>query len=141
MTYNNNEKISRILNVKSEEIDLKCEMDKWYVTLLNKTIAEITINDVSRMLSQDILIELAIDKAIKILKENPLAGEMYDGQLLELLYSIDVNKYKKIINEVRSILINIKSNISSFEWMCDEDSKEYLMVLEDYLEKVNSHCK
>ncbi|WP_167595055.1 contact-dependent growth inhibition system immunity protein [Clostridium beijerinckii] len=135
--YSSNETISKILNVKSEEIDMKCELDKWYVTLLNKTIEEININDISRMLRQDILIEVAINKSVEILNENPLAGEMYDGQLLELLYSVDINKYKEDIDEVKDILIKIKSNVSSFEWMCDEDFKEYLDVLEKYLKKIS----
>jgi len=135
--YSSNQRISEILNVNSEEIDVKCELDKWYVTLLNKAIEEININDISRMLRQDILIEVAINKSVEILKENPLVGEMYDGQLLELLYSVDVNKYKEDIDEVKYLLIKIKSNISSFEWLCDEDFKEYSQVLEKYLKKLS----
>jgi hypothetical protein len=135
--YSSNERISKRLNVKSEEIDIKCELDKWFIALLNKTIGEINVNDIYRMLRQDILIEVAVNKSVEILKENPLEGEMYDGQLLELLYSVDVNKYKEDIDEVKGILIKIKSNISSFEWMCDEDSKEYLDVLEKYLKKLS----
>jgi hypothetical protein len=135
--YSSNETISKILNVKSEEIEIKCELDKWYATLLNKTVEEINVNDISRMLRQDILMEVAVNKSVEILNENPLAGEVYDGQLLELLYSVDVNKYKEDIDEVKYLLIKIKSNISSFEWLCDEDFKEYLQVLEKYLKKLS----
>lgn len=135
--YSSNEKISKIINVRSEEIDIKCELDKWYVELLNKRIEEITIKDISRMLRQDILIELAINKSLEFLEENPLAGEMYDGQLLELLYSLDLSKYKEDIDKAKNILINIKSNINNFEWMSDEDSKEYLVVLEKYFKKLS----
>ncbi|WP_423219813.1 contact-dependent growth inhibition system immunity protein [Clostridium saccharoperbutylacetonicum] len=124
-----------MLNVKSEEIDIKCELDKWYVMLLNKTIEEINISDISRMLRQDILI--AVSKSIEILNINPLAGEMYDGQLLELLYSVDLNKYKEYVNKIKDILIKIKNNIDSFEWICTDDSKEYLEILEKYLKKIS----
>jgi|APHig6443717497_1056834.scaffolds.fasta_scaffold235489_1 hypothetical protein len=134
--YSSNEKISNILKVKSEEINIKCELDKWYISILNKTIEELNVNDVYRMLRQDILIEIAVDKAIKILEENPLEGEMYDGQLLELLYSLHINKYKEYIPKVKDLLIKINSNISSFEWMCDDDFKEYLDVMKRYLEKL-----
>ncbi|WP_313885897.1 contact-dependent growth inhibition system immunity protein [Clostridium saccharoperbutylacetonicum] len=127
--------MSKILNVKSEEIDIKCELDKWYVMLLNKTIEEINISDISRMLRQDILI--AVSKSIEILNINPLAGEMYDGQLLELLYSVDLNKYKEYVNKIKDILIKIKNNIDSFEWICTDDSKEYLEILEKYLKKIS----
>ena len=134
--YSSKEKISNILKVKSEEINIKCELDKWYISILNKTIEELNVNDVYRMLRQDILIEIAVDKAIKILEENPLEGEMYDGQLLELLYSLHINKYKEYIPKVKDLLIKINSNISSFEWMCDDDFKEYLDVMKRYLEKL-----
>ncbi|WP_459481106.1 contact-dependent growth inhibition system immunity protein [Clostridium saccharoperbutylacetonicum] len=137
MMYSSKEIIGKILNVKSEEIDIRCELDEWYVKLLNKRIDEITINDISRMLRQDVLIEVAVTKSIEILNENPLAGEMYEGQLLELLYSVDINKYKEDIDKVKDILIKIKSNISRFEWTCDEDFKDYLEVLEKYLKKIS----
>ncbi|AGF55472.1 hypothetical protein B0P06_000434 [Clostridium saccharoperbutylacetonicum] len=103
--------------------------------LLNKTIEEINISDISRMLRQDILI--AVSKSIEILNINPLAGEMYDGQLLELLYSVDLNKYKEYVNKIKDILIKIKNNIDSFEWICTDDSKEYLEILEKYLKKIS----
>ncbi|MFT8349085.1 contact-dependent growth inhibition system immunity protein [Clostridium saccharoperbutylacetonicum] len=135
--YSSNETISKILNVKSEEIDIKCELDKWYVMLLNKTIEEINISDISRMLRQDILIEVAVNKSIEILNINLLAGEMYDGQLLELLYSVDLNKYKEDVNKIRDIVIKIKNNIDSFEWICADDFKEYLGILDKYLKKIS----
>lgn len=129
-------RLSEILNIKNKEIDIKSNLDKWYVTLLNKTMEEVDIKDISRMLRQDILIDLAVNKAVEILKENPLAGEMYDGQLLEILYSVDVNKYKET-DKVKDILIKINSNISSFERMSDEDLKDYLVVLEKFLKKLD----
>lgn len=134
--YSNNEKISKILNI-SEEIDGKCEMDKWYISLLGKTIEEIDVKDIYRMLRQDILMEIAVPKAFEMLQEDPLTGEMYDGQLLEMLYSVDVNKYEKSVDKVKGILGKINGNISTFEWMSDEDSKDYLEILEKFLKKLS----
>ncbi|WP_196595780.1 contact-dependent growth inhibition system immunity protein [Pectinatus frisingensis] len=133
--YNNNETISKILNI-SGEIDQKCEMDKWYISLLGKTIGEIDVKDIYRMLRQDILMEIAVPKAFEMLQEDPLTGEMYDGQLLAMLYSVDVNKYKRSVDKVKGILEKINGNISTFEWMSDEDSKDYLDILEKILKKL-----
>lgn len=137
--YSSNERIGRILNIKGEGVDITDPLGKWFVTLLDKTIDELNINDIYRMLRQDILIEVAVNKSVEFLKENPFAGEMYDGQLLEVLYSVDTNRYKAEIEEVKAILIAISSNrtaISTFEWIDDENCKEYLEVLEKFLVKI-----
>ena len=138
--YSSNEKIGKILNIKSEDVDTEYALGEWFATILNKTIEELDIADISRMLRQDILIEVAVNKSVEFLKEDPVAGDMYDGQLLEVLYSVDANKYKEHIHKVKDILIKINSDISTistFEWICDEDFREYLEVLEKFLKKIS----
>lgn len=134
--YDSNQKISKILNI-NEDIDVKCKMDQWYVLLLNKTIKEINIGDIYRMLRQNVLVEIAIPIAFDMLRKDPLIGEMYDGQLLEMLYSVDVNKYGGNIEEVKKTLEEIHNNIDEYEWMSDEDSKSYVEILEKFLEKLS----
>lgn len=134
--YDSNQKISKILNI-NEDIDVKCKMDQWYVLLLNKTIKEINIGDIYRMLRQNVLVEIAIPIAFDMLRKDPLIGEMYDGQLLEMLYRVDVNKYGGNIEEVKKILEEIHNNIDEYEWMSDEDSKSYVEILEKFLEKLS----
>lgn len=134
--FNSDVRISNMLNVDCQKTDKECGFDKWYIELLSKRIKELDENDVYRMLRQEILIEVAVYKAIEIIKHNPLAGEMYDGQFLELLYSMDTSKYKNCIPQVKDILKEIRENISAFEWMCEDDAKAYSVVVEKFINKL-----
>ncbi|SLK17503.1 MULTISPECIES: contact-dependent growth inhibition system immunity protein [unclassified Paenibacillus] len=64
-------------NIQTEESEYP--LDQWYNRLIDKTIDEIELEDVSRMLAQNIFMDLGIKKAVEILKDDPIAGEMYDG--------------------------------------------------------------
>lgn len=104
-------------------------LDHWYDRLINKNVNEIDLEDVSRMLGQHVLIDLGIEKAIEILSEDPLAGEMYDGHLLKLLYTIETNNFRDL-SQLKRILQTIKSSFSQFEWADEEDQEEYAVLLE-----------
>ncbi|WP_340388170.1 contact-dependent growth inhibition system immunity protein [Paenibacillus sp. FSL E2-0151] len=110
-------------------------LDHWYDRLINKNVNEIDLEDVSRMLGQHVLIDLGIEKAIEILSEDPLAGEMYDGHLLKLLYTIETNNFRDL-SQLKRILQTIKSSFSQFEWADEEDQEEYAVLLELFLKKV-----
>jgi len=63
------------------------------------------------------------------LSKNPLAGEMYEGQLMETLFSIEINKCNNIIEDVKKLLSEISLKIEEFDWACDEDLEEYSNLL------------
>lgn len=58
-------------------------LQKWHNQLIDKTINEITITDVLRMIRQKEFLDLAMDKAMEFLQDNVFAGETYEGELLE----------------------------------------------------------
>ncbi|WJM08325.1 contact-dependent growth inhibition system immunity protein [Paenibacillus sp. PK1-4R] len=111
-------------------------LDQWYDKLLHKSVDELDLEDVSRMLGQHVFIDLGIEKAIEILSEDPLAGEMYDGHLLKLLCSIETNNFRDLL-QLKKLLQTIKSNLSQFEWADEEDQEEYAELLERFLKKVS----
>ncbi|WP_338707393.1 contact-dependent growth inhibition system immunity protein [Paenibacillus amylolyticus] len=111
-------------------------LDHWYDRLINKKVDELDLEDVSRMLGQHVFIDLGIEKAIEILSEDPLAGEMYDGHLLKLLCSIETNNFRDLL-QLKKLLQTIKSNLSQFEWADEEDQEEYAELLERFLKKVS----
>lgn len=61
---------------------------------------------------------------------------MYDGQLLELLSSIDVNKFEDL-SRLRLLLQKINSSVSNLEWSNEEDQKEYFELLTNFIKKIN----
>ena len=77
--------IYKIKNININKLDKISPLDNWFYQLIVKSEDELNILDISRMLRQKIYPDIAISKAWNILHCNPFAGEMYDGQLLELL--------------------------------------------------------
>ncbi|WP_340015073.1 contact-dependent growth inhibition system immunity protein [Paenibacillus sp. FSL K6-1318] len=120
-------------NIQTDNSD--SSLDHWYDRLINKKVSELDLEDVSRMLGQHVLIDLGIEKAIEILSKDPLAGEMYDGHLLKLLYSIETNNFRDL-SQLKRLLQTIKRDLSQFEWADEEDQEEYAELLELFLKKV-----
>ncbi len=114
-------------------------LDEWYNTLINKDITEIDIIDVCRMIKQNIFIEIAIDKAIGFLKLNPLEGDVYDGHLLEVLYSVDMEKITEQKEPLKEVLMDVKENVEMDNFMSDEDFNKYKDLVEKFLTKINSY--
>jgi hypothetical protein len=125
-----------LLNQDSQNLESEYALDKWYNRLINKTADEIDLEDVSRMLSQSIFLDLGIKKAIEILLDDPVAGELYDGQLLELLSSIDLNKFEDL-SQLRLLLQKINNSVSNLDWSNEEDRKEYSELLTNFMRKIN----
>ncbi|WP_017692553.1 contact-dependent growth inhibition system immunity protein [Paenibacillus sp. PAMC 26794] len=124
------------LKQSTQEAEQEYALDTWYNRLISKTVEEIDIGDTSRMLSQKILVELAIQKAIEFLIDDPQAGEKYDGQLLELLHSIDLNEFKDL-SQLKLLLQKINNSLLDLEWLDEEDKKEYSELLCEFMTKVN----
>ncbi|WP_035415229.1 contact-dependent growth inhibition system immunity protein, partial [Bacillus sp. UNC437CL72CviS29] len=75
--------LKEIYNIE-DSFQVNSKFDNWHKKLLNKTIQEFTLDDVYTMLRQNNLLKLAIEQAYIFIKEDRLAGVMYDGQLLEV---------------------------------------------------------
>lgn len=61
---------------------------KWYNMVIEKTYAQLNVTDVSKMIRQEIVSEIAIKKAIELFVIDPYDGEMFDGDLLNTLVSV-----------------------------------------------------
>ena len=81
-----NRTMKEILNIDTSGIKISCPLDKWFIELCGKTYAELTYDDTYRMLVQDIAVDIAVDKSLELLIDEPLCG-IYDGQLLEKIVS------------------------------------------------------
>lgn len=123
------------LNQHIQTKESEYPLDQWYNRLINKREDQIDLEDVSRMLSQNVFIDLGIKKAVEFLTDDPLAGEMYDGHLLKLLYSIELDQFEDL-SQLRSSLQDINRNLSNIEWADEEDQEEYTELLTNFMEKL-----
>ncbi len=110
-------KIRDIYQLPKEEVQETYALDEWYNNLINKDSTELDIIDLSRMIRQNIFIELAIDKSIEVLKINSLEGDVYDGHLLELLFSVDVEKIAEQKEPLKEVLLDVKENVEKDDFI------------------------
>ncbi|HWO95758.1 contact-dependent growth inhibition system immunity protein [Fictibacillus sp. Mic-4] len=130
---NKDKTIREIYNITTFEKETVYSLDSWYQNLLNKRAEEIDINDVSKMIRQNIFTDLAIKKAIEFLEKDPLAGELYDGQLLEILSSVDINNSNA--SNLKRTLLDIYEDLENLDWLCKEDYDDYVTTLKNFLNK------
>lgn len=137
MEYEKNKPIKDVFkinfNLDEIPIDIRCSMHEWYNEMIQKTYYQLSVFDVTRMIIQKELLDVAVDRAIDYLSENPFEGQRYDGELLELLS--DLKKYMSIerIQDIRNLLINIQPQINSFDWLSSEDCNEYTNIVNEFL--------
>ncbi|ACX63383.1 contact-dependent growth inhibition system immunity protein [Paenibacillus sp. FSL H8-0457] len=124
------------LNQNNQNAEPEYALDTWYARLINKTADEIDLEDVSRMLTQNVFIDLGIKKAMEILSEDPIAGVFYDGQLLELLSAVDLDDFKDL-SQLKLLLQKINNNLSNLDWSSEEDQIEFNELLTNFLNKIN----
>lgn len=130
----------------------------WYNQLIDKTIDQISLRDVFSMISNDILPEVAIDKAIEFFVSDPFAGENYPGQILESFVknsdiffnskSPQLTKMLQIIKTMDDMMAKSKE-----EWGYEYDfdgngCNEYLKLLENAKliisrkeQEMNDYCR
>lgn len=121
---------SDIYGITVESAEKICPTEEWYIKLLKKKPEEIEIKDVTKMLINNIFIEVAIKKALVILSEDYMAGEFYDGHLLVLLSRIDLSKYDNEFCDIKSVINNIKEIANEEDWESKDEYEEYIGYLQ-----------
>lgn len=99
-------------------------LQKWYNQLIDKTIYEITVPDVLRMIRQEQWIGLAMSKAINLLKDDVFAGEAYAGELLERVSELDGSFLVSYADDLRNIIRNALEKCALHEWAYDGEENE-----------------
>ena len=124
-------------NLKDIPANDRCQMDEWYNHLIQKNPSQLDLFDVTRMIIQNIFLDLAIAKAIEFLKSNPFCGQRYSGELLELLYRLD-NRY---MEDYKGALLDIfdkaKAGLNKFDWLYDEEKDEFNSLVNAFSSKIN----
>ncbi len=113
-------------------------LPKWYNELIDKTYLEINVLDTSRMLTQEILVNVAIDKAIDLLHANPFEGYFAEGQILELLSKQDIEELKQSskYNLIKEIILKAEREFFDYEWLVLDEQQKFLSVINEFKIKV-----
>ncbi len=104
--------------------DFQSGLTNWYNKLVDKTIEDLNVVDVAKMIRQNILKDVAINRAIELFLSEPFDGEMQDGDLLELLVSCGSEVVKNSrVQALVSMILKLETEFADFDW-ADERSKK-----------------
>ncbi|ALR74827.1 contact-dependent growth inhibition system immunity protein [[Enterobacter] lignolyticus] len=103
------------INLKPDS-DQKSSLEQWFESVIDIPIEELSVEDLCRAIRQDLFIDQLMPRVLKVLAEDPLAGEYYDGELISALATIKVEalkdhmdcfeQVKMIINQIDASDIN-----------------------------------
>ena len=111
-------------------------LQKWHNLLIEKTVDEITIADVLRMLRQNEFVDLALSKAIRFLQQDLFAGELFEGELLEKLSEVDATILKPVADDLKIIVKNAAEKQLSHEWLYDGEEEEFREIMNAITAKI-----
>lgn len=114
----------------------RCPMHKWYNNLINKTYNQLDLFDITRMIIQKTFLEVAVTKAISFIKENPFCGQRYEGELLELLYKLDICYLEKNKETLKKILVDALKRNEVYDWLCEEERVEFSNLIKCFFQKL-----
>ena len=114
-------------------------MPEWYDKLINKFYSDLTLFDVTRMLMQNVYIDLAIEKAKDFLTENPLCGEYYDGHLLEIISHLDISYLEKDRNFYKNLILKVCKEIEEFDGNSAEEKQKFTELLNKFKTKISEN--
>lgn len=113
-----------------DELKQDLPLERWFYQMVQKNENDLTIKDISHMLRQEVYLDLAVPIAWKIIIDNPLCGELYDGQMIELLTRVFINnpELKETENYI-TFKKKLEQVYNLYEWDGDNEKEEYEKIL------------
>ena len=103
---------------------------EWYNRLVDKTVDELDIYDVTRMVRQNTLIEVAVFRAVDLFCSDPFAGEVSDGDLACFLVKhADIVRKSPHFETLKKVVKEVQATYQEFDWDMEEDREQYSMCL------------
>jgi hypothetical protein len=145
---NNNLSIEEIEQREGIEVEPIVYIDSsisiWYHEVRKKRLSQLTDGDVARFIRQQVFLKYLVPEAIRRLWENPTIGELYDGEVLKQLSTLNKefwNNNQELKQELLDLLNSIETKRlipSDFEWISNEDEKDFTELVWLLKEKLDN---
>ena len=129
------EKIKDIYNCKTLSGDDPLVI--WHNEIIEKRPDELSVLDVARCVRQKLFLEVAYEKLLKFLLQDPYAGDLYAGELLEKASEVDKEYIKKHRDEITEIVNLADEFAKAHEWESIDDKLEYISELDNLKGKLS----
>ena len=127
----NKETLKQIYHLQYDSFAFESGLINWYNSLLDKTPDELDENDIAKMLRQNILPALAVQKAIEMIEINLMVGYLYNGELLLVLSNLIGSDYFSPLHllQLKNIISKFYGNMLNASTMSDEEKKLFIATM------------
>jgi len=131
--------LKKIYNLSYDVSGFNSGLVNWYNQLIDKSQDDLSVSDVCKMIRQDILKDVAVQKAIELFLDNPYDGEYDDGGLLKVLTSLDIKSIPvATLDKLKATLGVVRHEYIDFDWFDEEAKFQYTKNVEKMLETLTS---
>lgn len=124
------EAIYTLKRLKLDELERTSPLGKWFYEMVQKSVDELTLKDVLRMLRQEVYLDIAIPFACTKVLEDPFCGEMYVGEMIDRLTKVFINNPDEKKGFPYTIFSEeVQQKWEMFEWAGDFEQEEYKKLL------------
>ena len=110
---------------------------KHYNSVLNKTPDELNVADICMLIRQEFFLDIAVPKAIELIKDNHAVGDYYDYCLLVNLSKMD-NPLTEYKTELSSLVTMLENDFSKIEFELDGDKDDYCESIQRIKAKIEN---
>ncbi|MGC5326552.1 contact-dependent growth inhibition system immunity protein [Brevibacillus sp. SYSU BS000544] len=125
-------------------VDEKVPLSKWFGSVLDVKLKDLSDGDIARLIRQKFHLTYIIPEALYRLYQNPLAGDLYDAEILISMNEVKDQFWKdhnNLTSDVRDYLININeedSKIKNIKIITEEEPEEILGKIQQFEKKLTS---
>lgn len=85
-------------------------LEQWFERVIDIPLNELSVEDLCRAIRQELYIDQLMPRILEVMKDDPLAGEYYDGELIAALSTVkekDLKGQKDIFIQIQKIINNL----------------------------------
>ena len=87
-------------------------LEQWFERVIDIPLDELSVEDLCRAIRQDLYIDHLMPRVLEVMKDDPLAGDYYEGELIAALSTVkekDLKDQKDIFIKIQKIINNLSS--------------------------------
>lgn len=124
--------LKEIYKLEYDTSGFNSSLIQWYNITIDKPYDKLDVIDVSRMIRQNILKDVAFNKAFDLLNSNPYCGEYRDGELLDTIVSQDLSiNNNSLKRKMGKLLGQLELDYIKYDWVDEDDKKLFFKNMQN----------
>lgn len=134
VTFKQIEKLKGIKELPNNEFR-EYPLPAWYGAVRTKPLDKFSVEDLCKACRQNIYPEFVVPAALVRLKSRPLAGYLYNGELVVAMKGVRKSYWSQHIEEANLLKQIVHQSLGRFDPDVQEDAEELISTLIEIVEK------